>query len=37
MEQIRVPLAEVEDVLATLLGGAPWAEVAARHPRHQSG
>src|SRR5262249_35650341 len=37
MEQIRVPLAEVEEVLATLLGGAAWTDVAARHPRQQGG
>ncbi len=37
MEQIRVPIAEVEDALATLLGGTPWADVAARSPRQQSG
>ncbi len=37
MEQIRVPLADVERVLERLLGGSPWAEVAADHPRQQTG
>src|SRR5262249_39124295 len=36
MEQIRVPIAELEDVCATLLGGGAWASVAGRHPRQQS-
>jgi len=33
MEQIRVPMAEVEAIFARLLGDAPWSEVAAAYPR----
>jgi glycyl-tRNA synthetase (class II) len=32
MGQIRVAIAELETALADLLGGMPWATVAARHP-----
>src|SRR5215813_12075516 len=32
MGQIRVPIAELEATFAELLGGAPWAGVAARYP-----
>jgi glycyl-tRNA synthetase len=33
MEQIRVPLGALEEVFASLLGPAPWDEVAGRYPR----
>jgi glycyl-tRNA synthetase len=33
MEQIRVPIADLETVFARLLGEGSWAEVAAAHPR----
>ena len=33
MEQIRVPLADLETVFARLLGDAPWTDVAAAYPR----
>jgi glycyl-tRNA synthetase len=33
MEQVRVPIAELEGACADLLGGTPWAAVAARYPR----
>ena len=33
MEQIRVPIAELEDVCAELLGGTPWSRVVKRYPR----
>jgi glycyl-tRNA synthetase len=33
MEQVRVPIPELEDVFAALLGGRPWADVAGRYPR----
>jgi glycyl-tRNA synthetase len=36
MEQVRVPIPELEDVFATLLGGGAWTAVAARYPRQQS-
>jgi glycyl-tRNA synthetase len=36
MEQIRVPIAELDSVFDRLLGGAAWAEVAAAHPRAES-
>jgi glycyl-tRNA synthetase len=32
MGQIRVPIAGIETALADLLGGTPWAAVAARYP-----
>ena len=32
MGQIRVPIAGIETALADLLGGTPWATVAARYP-----
>jgi hypothetical protein len=32
MGQIRVPIAELESAFADLLGGAPWATLAARYP-----
>jgi hypothetical protein len=32
MGQIRVPIAELETAFADLLGGTPWAAVAARYP-----
>src|SRR2546426_1649909 len=32
MGQIRVPMAELESVFETLLGGAAWDAVAARYP-----
>jgi glycyl-tRNA synthetase len=37
MEQIRVPIPELEAVFADLLGGASWPGVAARYPRQQTG
>jgi hypothetical protein len=36
MEQIRVPMAELESVFDRLLGGAAWAEVAAAYPRAEA-
>jgi glycyl-tRNA synthetase len=36
MEQVRVPVAELEDVFTTLLGGGAWTAVAERYPRQQS-
>jgi glycyl-tRNA synthetase len=36
MEQVRVPIAELDDVFAALLGGGAWADVAARYPRQQT-
>ncbi|MBI3457369.1 MAG: glycine--tRNA ligase [Candidatus Rokubacteria bacterium] len=33
MEQVRVPIGELEDACAALLGGTPWAVVAERYPR----
>ena len=33
MEQIRVPLAELDPVFDRLLGGTAWAEVTAGYPR----
>lgn len=37
MEQIRVPMAELETVFSRILdGGATWAEVAAAYPRAES-
>ena len=33
MEQIRVPIAELESVFAKLLGEAAWRDVAAAYPR----
>jgi glycyl-tRNA synthetase len=32
MEQVRVPVPELDRVFAELLGGAPWAAVAGRYP-----
>jgi glycyl-tRNA synthetase len=32
MQQIRVPVAELEEVCGRLLGGAPWSGVAERYP-----
>ena len=32
MEQVRVPVPELDRAFAELLGGAPWAAVAARYP-----
>jgi glycyl-tRNA synthetase len=36
MEQIRVPMAELESVFDRLLGGAAWAAVAAAYPRAEA-
>jgi glycyl-tRNA synthetase (class II) len=36
MQQIRVPIAELEKVFASLLEGGGWAEVAAAYPRAES-
>jgi glycyl-tRNA synthetase len=36
MEQIRVPMAELESVFDRLLGGTAWAEVAAGYPRAET-
>jgi glycyl-tRNA synthetase len=36
MEQIRVPIAELESVFDRLLGAAAWAEVAAGYPRAEA-
>jgi glycyl-tRNA synthetase len=36
MEQIRVPMAEVEAIFARLLGDTPWSEVAAAYPRAEA-
>src|SRR5262249_12989454 len=36
MEQIRVPVAALTTVFAGLLGGRPWAEVAAEYPSARS-
>ncbi len=33
MEQIRVPIADLERVFEQLLAGTTWAEVAAAYPR----
>ena len=36
MEQIRVPIADLESVFSRLLGGeASWAEVTAAYPRSE--
>jgi len=32
MQQMRVPIAELESVFARLLGDAAWADVAAAYP-----
>jgi glycyl-tRNA synthetase len=36
MEQVRVPIPELDDVFAALLGGRAWTAVAERYPRQQS-
>ena len=36
MEQIRVPMAELESVFDRLLGGAAWTEVASAYPRAEA-
>jgi glycyl-tRNA synthetase len=36
MEQIRVPIDELDSLFDRLLGGSAWAEVAAAHPRAES-
>jgi glycyl-tRNA synthetase (class II) len=36
MEQIRVPIAELDAVFARLLGDAAWIDVAAGYPRSET-
>jgi hypothetical protein len=37
MQQLRVPIAELDAVFARLLdAGAPWSEIAAAYPRAES-
>jgi glycyl-tRNA synthetase (class II) len=36
MEQIRVPIDELDSLFDRLLGGSAWAEVAGAHPRAES-
>jgi hypothetical protein len=33
MEQIRVPMAELDSVFERLLGGTDWVDVATAYPR----
>jgi glycyl-tRNA synthetase len=36
MQQIRVPLADLESIFGRLMGDTPWSEVAAAYPRAES-